>query len=59
MGLLVEFTETPNSECFAQTLSIWTRWFEKVNQDAKDEDIGEMKGIAKILGNLTQWVELT
>ena len=50
IGLISENTENPKSECFAQALSIWSRWFEKVSQDAKSEDKDEMSRIVKVLG---------
>jgi len=50
MGLLSESTDNPKNECFAQALSIWTRWFEKVNHEAKEEDKAEIGDITKILG---------
>jgi hypothetical protein len=51
MGLLSDNTDEPNNEYFSQSLSIWTRWSEKVILDPKEDNKDEILEVTKILGN--------
>jgi len=50
MALLSDQTDEPKHEYFSQSLSIWTRWSEKVITDLTPDNRQEMSEVAKILG---------